>query len=443
MGASEYADHPLAAIFPLLADDDMRALADDIAANGQQDPVWLYAGQILDGRNRYRACRLAGVPCRTQEYTGTDPLGFVISKNLHRRHLTESQRAMVAAKIATAKDGRPAETGVNLPQLTNSQAAGKLNISPETVKHAKTVQTHGVPELVQAVEKGDVSVSAAAEVAKLPADQQKKAVQTGTVPETAKAAKAARANGRVGTQPATTVTPPAPAEDEEDDEFANIPTVVSRYVTESDEDYGMPASRSTVESLAQLEREAAGNGEYEDAEQYRAEREELEGFLRETDGTPVNRVPAAPPADAKKDAPAVTLDAWGIPVQPHAAEAFAHAYRFDDLLSDLADCAAALSVLVDSPAGGHLLKCVQWVESRGTKAAGRWVLSHLDNAIATIRRMKPTVTDCPYAHNPDGTHPENCSVCHNLRWTGTMKGHQIPPALAAAMRTHYGVTEGA
>lgn len=147
--------------------------------------------------------------------------------------------------------------------------------------------------------------------------------------------------------------------------------------------------------------------------------------------------PAAP--DVKKAAD--TVDTWGIPIQPHAAEAFAAAVGFDELLRKLAECARDLNALVDSPAGGHLLKQVQWVRS-GNKAGGNWILAHLDNTIRTIKSVRPAVTDCPYAFDSERKHPENCPLCHNLRWTGSLKAHQIPPVLSAAMKAHYGVQEG-
>ena len=75
------------------------------APHGVREPIWLYEGKVLDGRNRHRAAAVSGVPCPTCNYAGKDPVGFVISLNLKRRHLSELQRAMVAAKLATLRSG--------------------------------------------------------------------------------------------------------------------------------------------------------------------------------------------------------------------------------------------------------------------------------------------------------------------------------------------------
>ena len=70
--------HPLANVFPLLEGEEFDALVADIAASGLCEAVWLYEGQILDGRNRYRACQRLGRDCATRDYSGHDPLGFVL-----------------------------------------------------------------------------------------------------------------------------------------------------------------------------------------------------------------------------------------------------------------------------------------------------------------------------------------------------------------------------
>jgi N6-adenosine-specific RNA methylase IME4 len=183
--------HPLAGIFPLLEGVDFDQLVDDVRAHGVREPVWLYEGEILDGRNRYRAAAVAGVPCPTRLYEGDDPVAFVVSLNLKRRHLSESQRAMVAAKLATLKlgDNQHSEG----PSIEG--AARLLNIGHASVERAKVVHREGVPELQRAVERGDVRVSVAADVATLPVETQREIVARGEkeILETAKAIRAKRA----------------------------------------------------------------------------------------------------------------------------------------------------------------------------------------------------------------------------------------------------------
>src|SRR5262249_18256118 len=101
----KYDFHPLADIFPMLEGPGFEALVDDIRERKQQEPVWLYEGKILDGRNRYLACQKLGREIQVKDFTGDDPIGFVLSANLHRRHLNESQRAVVAAKLTSLEVG--------------------------------------------------------------------------------------------------------------------------------------------------------------------------------------------------------------------------------------------------------------------------------------------------------------------------------------------------
>lgn len=173
------APHPHADLFPALAAMDLEALTADIAAQGLREPIWLYEGKILDGRNRYRVCQALGIACPTREYTGGDPLGFVVSMNLQRRHLTEGQRAMVAAKLANMRQGertdlQPSE---NSPKVSQAKAAELLNISDFSLKAAKKVQLEAQPELVKAVETGTIAVSAAARLANEPVAVQRAVVK--------------------------------------------------------------------------------------------------------------------------------------------------------------------------------------------------------------------------------------------------------------------------
>lgn len=99
--------HPLADLFPLIEGQEFQGLVDNIRENGLLEPGDLYEGKILEGRNRYRACRAAGVECRFKQYTGNDPLGYVISKNIMRRHVMTEQRAMLAASLEQGTWGGP------------------------------------------------------------------------------------------------------------------------------------------------------------------------------------------------------------------------------------------------------------------------------------------------------------------------------------------------
>jgi N6-adenosine-specific RNA methylase IME4 len=172
--------HALADLFPLLEGDELDALAADIKTRGLLHPIVLYEEKILDGRNRWNACRAAKVEPRTETYRGKDPVGYVISANLHRRHLNESQRAMVADKLATMGRGgdRRSEDfkGSIDPLKTQEEAASLLNVSVPSVKRARIVRESGIPALAVAVDQGKVKVSDAASVARLPAKVQERAL---------------------------------------------------------------------------------------------------------------------------------------------------------------------------------------------------------------------------------------------------------------------------
>jgi N6-adenosine-specific RNA methylase IME4 len=190
-GHAPLKDHPMANLFPPLPASELAELADDIAANGQAETVKLHRGMILDGRNRYRACALKTLPVRTELFVGDDraALNYVVSKNLKRRHMDESQRAMVAARLAKFKVGSnqhtreaaqicaPTLPGVEasepVPIVAQGEAAELLNVSRRSLQSAAAVQEKGAPELQQAVDEGRVAVSTAADLASLPQEQQR------------------------------------------------------------------------------------------------------------------------------------------------------------------------------------------------------------------------------------------------------------------------------
>ena len=93
--------HPYAELFPPMSLAEFERLCDDIEQHGLQVDIVVYEGKVLEGRHRYLACLARGTTARFRPYAGEcgSPLAFVVSRNLHRRHLTESQRAMVAARL--------------------------------------------------------------------------------------------------------------------------------------------------------------------------------------------------------------------------------------------------------------------------------------------------------------------------------------------------------
>jgi hypothetical protein len=154
--------HPLADLFPMLDDEEQGALAADIRDHGLHAPIATYEGKILDGRNRYRACQVAGVNPAFKEYKGDDPLGYVVSLNMVRRHLDGSQRAMIAAKIETLKHGGNRQDANLHLAVSRDEAARMLNVSPRSVASAAQVLDSGDPDMIAKVEHGDLAVSAAA-----------------------------------------------------------------------------------------------------------------------------------------------------------------------------------------------------------------------------------------------------------------------------------------
>jgi ParB-like chromosome segregation protein Spo0J len=198
--------HPAAELFPLMKGTDFGTLVEDIAAHGLREPILTYQGLVLDGRNRLRACEVAGVEPRFIEWDGVgSPLAIVLSRNLHRRHLNEGQRAIIAARAKAMFEDEAAErkragqfgrqpadddglgdnengqttVAANLqqPGRACAQAAELLNVSERSVFSASRVVERGDEQVIAAVESGDVAVSDARAVVDRPKDEQRQALE--------------------------------------------------------------------------------------------------------------------------------------------------------------------------------------------------------------------------------------------------------------------------
>lgn len=188
MEATEYIEgmpvHPIASLFPMADEEVLKGLAEDIKTNGLREDIVVWQPDedtglpemIIDGRNRYAACKLAGVePGFKYSWHDESDVGpWIISHNLHRRHLSTSQRAAVAVEFerveaVAAKErmlaGKKIEDpAVNLPQgegRARDSAASLFNVSGKSVSDAKYVAQHD-PEAFEEIRQGKASVSGVA-----------------------------------------------------------------------------------------------------------------------------------------------------------------------------------------------------------------------------------------------------------------------------------------
>lgn len=156
--------HEVANIFPLLQGAEFEQLKADIQENGLLEDITIHPdGSILDGRNRYRACIETGTPPRFKTWNGKGSLvAFVVSMNLHRRHLNETQRGLVAARLANMKQGErtDVEPCANLRKVSQAEAAEMLNVSRRTVQAVKAVERKA-PDLIPAMEAGEMTANKA------------------------------------------------------------------------------------------------------------------------------------------------------------------------------------------------------------------------------------------------------------------------------------------
>jgi N6-adenosine-specific RNA methylase IME4 len=198
--------HPLADIFPLVEGDDFDELVKDIRERGLRERIELLTGQILDGRNRYLACVAAGlipveltapnaghlryfhsyVPAGADTPSQDELVAYVISKNLRRRQLNESQRAQVAARLGKLQHGGD-RSKPSIEGLSTEKRASMVNVGRASVERADAVERDGVSELQRKVQTGELRISTAAMIARLPRDEQVKLLRE-SVPAAVKAA---------------------------------------------------------------------------------------------------------------------------------------------------------------------------------------------------------------------------------------------------------------
>ncbi len=181
--------HPACSIFPALGEEELQELADDIAENGLRNPIILYQGKILDGRNRFEACKRANVQARYVEFDGDAPIAWVVSQNLVRRHLTASQRAVVAFDLLPLlekeakqrqrlSNGRANKVAQSCATSAENGKAAKhaARIARSSSRYVEMVKAISItaPALVERIRNGEMSVPEANRHASAPARSRRK-----------------------------------------------------------------------------------------------------------------------------------------------------------------------------------------------------------------------------------------------------------------------------
>ncbi len=195
--------HPITNIFPMMAEEEFNDLVEDIKKHGLREPIWTWKNEIIDGRNRYLACTKAGVEPQFREWDGQGSLvEFVASVNLYRRHLSNSQKAMVsvnmlpfleeeakererlAGRLYGEKHPKKEEEGTQKfeypldknANTSTAQAAKITGTNRQYVSDAKNIKQKS-PEIAEKVTKGKISIPEAKIIVKQPEEIQKKVLE--------------------------------------------------------------------------------------------------------------------------------------------------------------------------------------------------------------------------------------------------------------------------
>ena len=197
--------HPAADLLRMMSQDEFQRLMASIKAYGLRDPIEVDKdGKIIDGRNREKACKELGIEpeYKLADTTGLSLLEYSVIKNVDRRHLGASERAMLAADIRnymrttgdttsfivfsngrkqTVSESENTWEGQEPPpgEPSVSDLADALDVSETYIRHAGSVKLNGCEELEAAVRAGDIKIREACKLATFPTVIQKRAIAEG------------------------------------------------------------------------------------------------------------------------------------------------------------------------------------------------------------------------------------------------------------------------
>ena len=251
--------HPACAIFPMLTEPELEALAASIVEQGQLEPAIRYGRHLLDGRNRAEACRRLGRKLLVRVWVdhGGDPTDFVISCNLRRRHLTDAQRAMVAVRLVRAcQQGTGGDPPTGGRAHTQAEAAERLSVRLRSVQRAARVHRRA-PELAALVDQG-LSLHAAELVARLPAAERRTLAKAGCVAVRDAAAGLRRAGRARGASKTAASIMDDERTDRPVDEVQELLALTARAAAADPERVGHLLAELLRRALAELSSEARG-----------------------------------------------------------------------------------------------------------------------------------------------------------------------------------------
>ncbi len=158
----------------MMTAEEFAALKEDIRLHGQREPCWTHEGQIIDGRNRYRACLELGIEPHLQEWGGEGTVvEFALSRNLHRRHLSSGQKAVIALVVekhladeARRRQGSRTDISQKIDESygrADEQAAALVGSNRQYISDAKSIRIHA-PDLLPKVRDGELTIHDAKEL---------------------------------------------------------------------------------------------------------------------------------------------------------------------------------------------------------------------------------------------------------------------------------------
>jgi hypothetical protein len=164
--------HAIATAFPLIEGEAFGQLCRSVAENGLIHPITVWQGKIIDGRNRYRACKAVGRPLLRREivtFSGSESEAKRLAKceNLDRRHLSAGQRAMSAEALADARSSFDRTGMTSLPDAAKMMGVGELS-----VKQARRIRKKAAPHIPAMVEANQLMLAPALKISELPMDIQ-------------------------------------------------------------------------------------------------------------------------------------------------------------------------------------------------------------------------------------------------------------------------------